>query len=110
MEHRICSYLSNYMTERVKEKCRESGHICPYWVDDKIFSDLEGLDKLDNGDRCKRYLKQCHEPFLTYRPNIQEMKIRCGEHPLNIHGKTKSCDYTNDKVAKEMLEEINFPL
>ena len=103
----LAPLIHSYMDEHTKRLCQESGKVCPHWLDDKIYEDLKYLDKKDGGERAKEYYNKCHSPHLIFRPayngNEAQCIVRCRLNDLRVPDK---CDYTNEEVANQVLEEL----
>lgn len=99
------SIIYPYFRDMVKNKCIESGIVCHHWVNDQIAEDLLFLDKKDNGNRWKTYLKQCHEPRFHYTPHDNKVWITCHNIDMQLGNFCSDrCKYSNDKVAREIVE------
>lgn len=104
--------IHSYLNEKIRKLCEESGHVCPFWVNEQIYKDLKWLDQRDEGDRAETYYYQCHSPILRYRPVFDEMpngicSVECRRNEAsvgNYYG--DECRYCNDKVAEIMKKEF----
>src|SRR5260221_8620609 len=101
------NYIASLIRKRIKNKCINSGKVCPFWENENITTDLKFLDLKDNGNRANEYIKQCHEIEFIFRPvylsKKAEVEIRC--RPNDICSVVK-CDYSNQDVAEQVLKEI----
>jgi len=100
-------YVLNHITKIVIQECIKTGHVCPHWVNDKIYDDLVFLDKQDNGTRANEYeLLQCHTPQLcqhSWSNKPEEITIIC--RPNNIFS-GETCKYTNPLAAEKILKDF----
>lgn len=98
---------SNWASDNGRDLCENTGHICPQWTDWDIYDDLKHLDDLDGQDRAYQYWQRCHSVdccISMKRGDIgPTVKVRC--YPNDITG-CDWCDYTNEKVAKDLEKEM----
>jgi hypothetical protein len=98
--------INNYIEKMVRERCEESDHVCPFWVNEDVLEVLKKADKLDDGKRAEIYYFQCHSPVFIYRPHTGECVVECRKNALhlgNYYG--DECKYQNLKVATEIIQE-----
>lgn len=97
--------ISNYINNSAEQKCRDTGHVCPHWINHEINDILCDYDDANDTHFSKSYQKQCHEIEIIYRPYIKDketsFKLRC--RPLD-HNFT--CDYQNLLVENEIYQSL----
>lgn len=97
----------------IRNRCMDSGHVCPQWVNNTVLEDLEFLDETDNGTRAKEYFDMCHSVECVFRPAYAgkeaECFIRCRSNNL-MGSEYDKCDYTNEEVAQAILQELLTPV
>jgi len=79
--------------------------ICPYWVNWDIYNAIKHEDETVSWALKNKYLKQCHEPEVIWRPYHPDGKL------MNfIEVRCKSCDYRSglkcNLVFPGIAEEI----
>ena len=95
--------IIRFTIEKAMQIGREIGEFCPYWYNQDILDALILDDKDIQNKLREKYLKQCHEPIVIYRPDLNNIFIKCN-----------SCDITSGiqcnrlfpLIAEKMLIEI----
>jgi len=91
--------IHNYINKMVKQRCQESGHVCPYWEDEKIYNDLRDLDNKDEGKRAYEYWRKCHDVYVSFNPIDNHVFVGCQGNNF------EECDYENKQLAEQLKEE-----
>lgn len=102
--------VANSFSMRAIQHCKDTGHVCPYWINDDIAEVLYKHDKENNTELLQSYRNQCHEIDVKIRPmkkgseETPLLTIGCRRNGLsNIYMK---CDYTNELAARNFLHEF----
>lgn len=98
--------VQQFIYERTRNHCQNTGHVCPHWIDGKIYEDLVSLDKKDGGSRINEYLERTHRVEVTMipgaKPEDMKFKIECVPYAI---WKTDTCDYKNEEAEESMRQE-----